>query len=739
MISTLLWNPHLGTLANSLIVLVMMGWLRLLYSRYRSLHSVKRSWLLMIPKILFTLLVLIALFDPSWRVASSMRDAEVVLLTDVSSSMNVKDGDAGTRAERANRIAKKFKDELGDSVKFRTLPFDVDIQDPEKKFGDEIRGTDIGRTIVSLSQRPDLAACKAVVMVTDGGDEVVDSERMPGASIYIAGVGTDPSTWNDVAIDQVVVPTEIEVNSPFKVSGDIIGRGAHGDFSLKLAAVEVALEKSVDGKFQTVDSQTVDLRSQKAPVEFQVAAEATEGIREYRLNVKPIANELSDLNNQRTFQVNMRQKKIHVLLYGRVLDWNYAMIRRELDDDPMIGLTAVYHKNSDVIRIEGSRQEGDEVLSRGFPIDKAVLGLYKCIILGSFPSKHLPTACYEALKEYVEGGGSVIFLGGRDSFGKGEYAGTPIAPLMPWQISADEREISAGQYPVVVSPEGEEHSVMSATASILKDVNSPVLYSINHVGRLRSGAVSLMNTSVGAESVAVVALQSYRKGQTLGLATDTLWRWGRMQGKIADTYGQFWRDATRFMCGGFEGGRFLTVRWNRDRYRPSEQAVADIKVAGRYSAGEIRLQGTMKHADKSQELVLDPVSGEDNMYRTKVFFPERGDYAIDLEAKKGDEVIDKYQRTIHVGSSLNEGAQLVVDHAYLENLTGRSGGSYAPEKTVDQLIERLKDNLMAAASPQDLPLVRKPDLLHHTLPVYVLLAMLVLVGEWVMRRRMNMM
>jgi hypothetical protein len=127
------------------------------------------------------------------------------------------------------------------------------------------------------------------------------------------------------------------------------------------------------------------------------------------------------------------------------------------------------------------------------------------------------------------------------------------------------------------------------------------------------------------------------------------------------------------------------------------------------------------------------------MFRTKVFFPERGDYAIDLEARKGDEVIDKYQRTIHVGSSLNEGAQLVVDHAYLENLTGRSGGSYTPEKTVDQLIERLKDNLMAAASPQDLPLVRKPDLLNHTLPVYVLLAMLVLVGEWVMRRRMNMM
>ncbi|MFT6594085.1 MAG: hypothetical protein ACJAT3_000046, partial [Akkermansiaceae bacterium] len=35
MIGMLIWKPHLGTLANSLVILMVMGWLCLLWSRYR--------------------------------------------------------------------------------------------------------------------------------------------------------------------------------------------------------------------------------------------------------------------------------------------------------------------------------------------------------------------------------------------------------------------------------------------------------------------------------------------------------------------------------------------------------------------------------------------------------------------------------------------------------------------------------------------------------------------------------
>ena len=738
MIADLLWRPHLSTLATSGLILAMTVYLWLVYYRYRSLYSVKRSWLLLVPKILVAILLLIAVLDPCWRVVRPPRNPQqVVLLSDASTSMDVKDDGSGSRAERAQRVAEQFEGRLHGWARFQTVPFDVEIRDPAEKPGERIRGTDLGRAVVAVSQQPDLSACKAIVMVTDGGDEVVDCQRMPGVPIYIAGIGTDPATWNDVAVDPIDVPAEIEINTPFSVSAEILGRSAHGHFSDRMAAVEVSLEKRDGGEFQTLDSRTVDLTNRTARVEFQAPAEATKGVREYRLAVKPVENEMTLLNNQRTFQVDVREKKIYVLLYGRVLDWSYALLRQELEDDPTIRLTALYHKTDDLLQLDGSRQEGDEVLSRGFPADKDVLSLYKCIILGSFPSQHLRDECFDALKQYVEEGGSVIFLGGARSFGRGGYAGSPVAPLIPWQISGTEPEITAGQYPVTVPPEGAQHQIMSAAADTLDEVSSPVLESINHVGRLRSGAIGLLNASVGQETVAVVALQSYGRGQTLGLATDTLWRWKRTGGKVSGAYGQLWRDAVRYMCGGFEGGRFLTVKWSWPQYRPSEQAVADIDIAGRHAAGEVRLKGTVEHAGKIRILSIDPVRGAENMFRTEFFFPERGDYAVTLEAIAGGESLDKYERTLHVGSGLNEGADLAVDHAFLGSLAGRSGGYYEPEGNVEQLIERVKAKMMANASPQDLPLVREPDILYGTLPLYVLLAMLVLLGEWILRRRMN--
>ena len=740
MIDTILWRPHLDTLANSFVVLAIMAWLCLLYYRYRSLHTVKRSWLLVVPKILLAILLLIALLDPCWRVIRPSKNAQkVVMLSDVSTSMDVEDGKSGSRAARARRISAKFGDELGDWVDFKDYQFDLDMRDrKQQKLGKEVRGTDLGRTVVALAQQPDLSNCKAVVMLTDGGDEVVNCERMPSVPMYIAGVGTDPSTWNDLAIGNADLPAEVEVSTPFKVSADILASSATGGFSLETADVDVAVEKLAGGKFQEVDSRTVDLRKQKVRVEFELPAEEVVGVHEYRLTVKQIEDEITYLNNQRTFRLDVRQKKISALLYGCTLNWNYALLKRELDDDPTIRLTAVYRTKKDVIRIEGSRQDGDEVFSRGFPTDEEVLKLYKCIILGSFPAEHLSDACFEALKKYVDEGGSVIFLGGPDSFGKGGYHKTPAAVLIPWQISRTEREISAGQYSVMVPPEGAEHGMMSATAEILGGVSSPVLYSVNHVDSLRSGALSLMNASVGENISAVVALQPYGKGQTLGLATDTLWRWGRMQGGISDAYHQFWRDVIRYMSGEFEGGRFLTVKWDRKKYSPSEEAVADVHVAGRYAAGEIRLNGTISHAGKTKKLSIDPVRGEGNIFRTKIFFPERGEYAFKLEAMLGDEPLDKYERTIRVGSAVNEGAELAVDHAFLEGLASRSGGYYETENEVDKLIERLKAMVMEGAGPHDFPLVRKPDILYGTLPVYILLAMLVLAAEWILRRRMNM-
>ena len=207
-----------------------------------------------------------------------------------------------------------------------------------------------------------------------------------------------------------------------------------------------------------------------------------------------------------------------------------------------------------------------------------------------------------------------------------------------------------------------------------------------------------------------------------------------MEGDISGAFAQFWRDSIRYLAGEIEGGRFLTVDWDRKRYRPSEQAHAEIGVVGRYAEGEVHLKGSVEHEGTTQELPIVLTDGND--FTTKVFFPDRGDYKIKLEATLAGEPLDSYQRVLRVGSNVSEGADLAVDHPFLENLAARSGGNYQREADTGQLIERLKAMLMTSADPHDTPLVREPALF-GVLPIFILLVMGVMLWEWVLRRRMN--
>jgi hypothetical protein len=107
-----------------------------------------------------------------------------------------------------------------------------------------------------------------------------------------------------------------------------------------------------------------------------------------------------------------------------------------------------------------------------------------------------------------------------------------------------------------------------------------------------------------------------------------------------------------------------------------------------------------------------------------------------MEATLAGNPLDTYERTIRVGSSVSEGADLAVDHPFLESLATRSGGSYSREGDTEELLKRLNALLLASADLHDTPLVKKAALF-NLLPLYVILLMGALLWEWILRRGMN--
>jgi uncharacterized membrane protein len=733
------WQSHLNPVLAAVLILGLGVWLIILYRRQRRQYSAKETLVLVVPKMLIVLLLILAYFDPVWNVMQRPEENQKVLaLVDISSSMEVEDLEDGSRRKRAEVIVDNLKQELKSSyLDVETLEFDSEVYEPSERKGSEdketaedIRETDLGKCLVTIADKPDTSKYMSVLMLTDGGDELVQNIKLPEAPVYIAGLGSEPETWNDIAITSVDAPEVVEEQSDFEISADIAARCASYSFATGAERVNVKIEENVDGDWGTRDSKFVDLKGSKSRVKFTVKSPAEEGMRKYRIRAETIAGELSDLNNTRVVPIEVRTDTLSVLLFAQQLGWDFRQIFKELSDDSSVALTALFRVSRDRFVVRGSRQKGDENLEAGFPTTKRQLDLYKCVIIGSFPAAQWRQEQLQALLDYVREGGAVIFLGGEHSFGQGGYSRTVIEPLYPWKISAGEAKLEAGQFTVNVPLSAANHSIISETSRFISQSSGAVIESVNLTGVLRSGAVNLLDASVGNRTVSVVAIQRYGEGQTMGVATNTMWKWTQSSDELNQAYGHFWRQSVRNLSQWEEGERFIGVKWDKKRYRPGEQASASIRVAGRYNRGELHLNATLKAGEESESISVEPEMGRDNTFRAEMVFSKRAEYVFKLNANVGEKLLESYEKTLVVGPGLNEGANLEVDHAFLDNLAMRSGGAYFRESEVDNLAEAIRSRIIDYAVSVEIPLVQDKY-------IYIIVFLVILTAEWTMRRKMN--
>lgn len=76
----------------------------------------------------------------------------------------------------------------------------------------------------------------------------------------------------------------------------------------------------------------------------------------------------------------------------------------------------------------------------GFPASVTQMKHYTCIVQSDVPATYLSTGKMIALREYVQGGGCYIMVGGENSFGNGGYYQTPIEQLLPVRFDLEKNK-----------------------------------------------------------------------------------------------------------------------------------------------------------------------------------------------------------------------------------------------------------------------------------------------------------
>jgi len=721
------WNPSFGPVVTAAIVLGAGVYFYLLFQRLVSRHGHRNSWLLLLPKMILVGLLVLALLDPDLKLSGgNSTPAKVLILQDISSSMDLRDDGSSTRSERASRLISELKASAPSSIQFQVLPFDTALHEQGYVPKDNsVRGTDLAGMFMALSNQPNLADADGIILVTDGGDETVDLANPPTQPIGIVGVGAPPDTWNDIGIGAVTAPASVEENSHFDLEADLYAQpGTHEDIS----SLKVSLEEGSGDKWTEVQSQNVDLSSLHAAALFHVQVNGTGALR-YRVRLPELPGELTYANNTRVVNVQVQQRALHVLYFTQELGVDYKYLRTELASDPGVVFTAMYRVLEDQFTVQGDRT-GFQDLAQGFPVKDDVLKRYDCLILGSFAASQFTDEQTQALVRYVEGGGALIMLGGESSFGRGGYADTKLAPLMPWAISNDEPEMATGSFPVAVAPSGGAVEFTSGLREDLGATGGAAIDSLNRPGGLRPGAIGLLDATISNHTEPVVAWQHYGKGQVLGIATNTLWKWASAGHETRALYGRFWRQAVRGLTKKLEGGSLLGIRWNQEHYRPGEQAVVEVQLRETSDTGDIRLVGSIHTPAGDKDVSLTPVTGQAGVYTVKIPLPQRGDYTFRLSAYAGTRLAESYERPLAVEPLVEEGANPELKEAYLRQIATKARGVYTNEKDLDPIKAFLRGQIVSLQSSVAVPLVNFWN-------IFVILVILILVGEWFLRRRLN--
>ena len=140
--------------------------------------------------------------------------------------------------------------------------------------------------------------------------------------------------------------------------------------------------------------------------------------------------------------------------------------------------------------------------------------------------------------------------------------------------------------------------------------------------------------------------------------------------------------------------------------------------------------GDTKLPPEPSPIPVEPTLSGENSYSALLDFTKRQNYTFHLQALSGNQVLETYEKTIAVGATLNEGANLEVDHAFLNSLSAQGNGMYFPEDEFESLIGTLRAQLMGRIVDREIPLIQDRC-------IFGLVFIGILVVEWIIRRRMN--
>lgn len=372
---------------------------------------------------------------------------------------------------------------------------------------------------------------------------------------------------------------------------------------------------------------------------------------------------------------------------------------------------------------------------------------YHAIILGDVDAAAFTPKQIEIMKDLVlNKGKGLCMIGGSRSFGRGGWANTPMADVLPIDLST-----SGGQaemlVQVVPTAEGLRNEIMwignneaDVTAAWAK---MGPLNGCNKLGKTKPAAVVLAETP---QHDPLIVTQNYGSGRAVAVAFDTTWQWVLSPKDTSEQQRRFWRQLALYLAAP-KGNVWIGTDKTSYEYRrlvagaetvevtagvedasglPAPQALKEVTLSGPYPPGTT--QPTATQQGKTLPIVLEP---RDNVLKGKLPPPTGpGIYVLKIQAELQGKPLRAEHRFEVLERNL-ENLEVLANFDLLRKMAAASNGRFEPMYNFDSLLRELQK----IARPRTETLPVHWDLSHlYRWPIVVILMALFCI-EWSIRKR----
>ena len=350
------------------------------------------------------------------------------------------------------------------------------------------------------------------------------------------------------------------------------------------------------------------------------------------------------------------------------------------------------------------------------------------------------------VKEFVAEGGGLMVLGGENSFGPGGYGGTPIEEVLPVEVGGMKIGQERAAFDLTLTDSGVRHPVF---AGITKFFAAERGQAKGGVPRLR-GCTIVLRPKAAADVLAVdplrraeegflpaLAAGRYGSGRVLAATFDSTWLWyAPMQGLgLESPYVRYWGQAMRWLAGVDEtqraGGAQVTAYADKRFYEPGQRPVVSARVTDMEGLvteralvdAVVRREGEKEGQGKA----LSALSARRGDYEAELEALNPGKYEVTVKARLGEEELGEAVIKFRVGEPTREFEKLDLNEGLLRSVATATGGRYVPLLSFPKVPEIIR-------ARQEEKAERKEILLSNS-PLLLVAFVLLLTGEWVLRKR----